>query len=237
MSHRTWYLDCGPEDVGDRAILVGDRGRAARVADHLEDVRWLNEDRGLATATGVRKGTEVTVSAFGMGAPVAAVVLHELRDIGVQTFLRLGTVIGLEPVQPGDLVIADGAVREEATSGSYVPAGYPAVGDFELGGALRDAADRAGVAARAGLVCSSDGFYTDMLGAHERHERLRALGVLALDMETSAVLAVARALGGRAASLCAATVDGRTSERLPPPEREAAEDALVEVGLDALLGS
>jgi uridine phosphorylase len=93
------------------------------------------------------------------------------------------------------------------------------------------------VAARAGLVCSSDGFYTDMLGAHERHERLRALGVLALDMETSAVLAVARALGGRAASLCAATVDGRTSERLSPPEREAAEDALVEVGLDALLRS
>ena len=43
-----------------------------------------------------------------------------------------------------------------------------------------------------------------------------------------------RALGARAASLCAATVDAATSARLPAPEREAAEDAIVRIGLDAL---
>jgi uridine phosphorylase len=235
LSDSAWYLNCSADDVGDRAILVGDRSRVGRVAELLDDVRWLNEDRGLTTATGVRDGRRVTVSAFGMGAPIAAVVLHELHDIGVRTFLRLGTVMGLDPVQLGDLVIADGAVREESTSAGYVPAGYPAVGDFDLGAALRAATDAAGAAWHAGLVCSSDGFYTEMLGAHERHERLSALGVLALDMETSAILAVGRALGSRAASLCVATVDARTSDRLPAAEREAAEDALVRIGLDALL--
>jgi uridine phosphorylase len=235
LSDRAWYLNCSADDVGDRAILVGDRSRVGRVAELLEDVRWLNEDRGLTTATGVRGGSRVTVSAFGMGAPIAAVVLHELHDIGVRTFLRLGTVMGLDPVRLGDLVIADGAVREESTSAGYVPSGYPAVGDFDLGAALRAAADAAGVAWHAGLVCSCDGFYTEMLGAHERHAQLRRLGVLALDMETSAILAVGRALGSRAASLCAATVDAHTSDRLPAAEREAAEDALVRIGLDALL--
>lgn len=234
MSDTAWYLGCGPDDVGESAILVGDRDRVARVAAQLDDVRWLNEDRGLTTATGSRNGARITVSAFGMGAPIAAVVLHELRDLGVRTFLRLGTAMGLDPVRLGDLVIADGAVREEGTSGRYVPSGYPAVGDFDLGAALRAAADGTGIRWHAGLIWSGDGFYTDMLGAHERHERLRALGVLALDMETSAILAVARALGARAGSLCVATVDGWTSDRLPAGEREAAEDALVQVGLDAL---
>ncbi len=47
-------------------------------------------------------------------------------------------------------------------------------------------------------------------------------------------LLLSRALGCRAASLCAATVDAATSARLATPEREAAEDAIVRIGLDAL---
>jgi uridine phosphorylase len=234
LSERAWYLNCEAGDVGDSAILVGDRGRVGRVAALLDDTRWLNEDRGLTTVTGVRDGRRVTVSAFGMGAPIAAVVLHELHQLGVRTFLRLGTVMALAPVEMGDLVIADGALRAESTSGTYVPDGYPAVGDFDLGSALRTSAEAAGMRHHAGLVASYDGFYTQMAGALAEHERLRSLGVLAVDMETSAVLAVGRALGSRAASLCAATVDAATSARLAAPEREAIEDALVRVGLDAL---
>jgi len=234
LNTRAWYLNCEADEVGDRAILVGDRGRVPRVAELLTDVRWLNEDRGLTTVTGTSNGHRVTVSAFGMGAPIASVVLHELHQLGVRAFLRLGTVMALAPVQLGDVVIADGAVRAESTSATYVPEGYPAVGDFELGAALRSAAEAAGVPWRAGLVASYDGFYTQMAGALTEHERLRGLGVLAVDMETSAILAVARALGGRAASLCAATVDAATSTRLATAEREAAEDAMVRVGLDAL---
>jgi uridine phosphorylase len=234
LSERAWYLNCEAGDVGDRAILVGDRGRVARVAELLDDTRWLNEDRGLTTVTGERDGQRITVSAFGMGAPIATVVLHELHDLGVRTFLRLGTVMALAPVQMGDVVIADGALRAESTSATYVPDGYPAVGDFALGGALRTAADAAGARWHAGLVASYDGFYTQMAGALGEHDRLRRLGILAVDMETSAVLAVARALGSHAASLCAATVDAATSARLASPDREAAEDALVRIGLDAL---
>jgi uridine phosphorylase len=236
LSDRAWYLNCAAADVGDRAILVGDRARVARVAERLEDVRWLNEDRGLTTVTGARDGHRITVTAFGMGAPIATVVLHELHQLGVRTFLRLGTVMALAPVEMGDLVIADGAVRGESTSATYVPDGYPAVGDFELGAALRAAAGAAGADWRAGLVASYDGFYTEMAGAAEQQERLRALGVVALDMETSAVLAVGRALGSRAASLCAATVDAATGARLAAPERDAAEHAIVRIGLDALTG-
>jgi uridine phosphorylase len=234
LTQRTWYLNCGAEDVGDRAILVGDRERVGRVAARLTDVRWLNEDRGLTTATGRLGDRTITVSAFGMGAPIAAIVLHELRSLGVGAFLRLGTVMSLPPVEMGDLVIADGAVRGESTSAGYVPDGFPAVGDHELGAALRSAAGAAGARWHAGLVDSRDGFYTHMLGAGDRHATLAELGVLALDMETSAILAVGRALGARAGSLCAATVDAVTGERLDAEPREEVEERLVDVGLEAL---
>ena len=170
-----------------------------------------------------------------MGAPIAAVVLDELRRLGVRTFLRLGTVMCLAPTRLGDLVIADAAIRDEGTSAAYVPRGYPAAADHDLCEALRRSADAAGAPWRAGLVESADGFYPQMLDAPERHESLRALKVLALDMETSAVLAIGRALGASAGSLCVATVEARDGSRLPAAERAAAEDRLVDIGLEALL--
>ena len=234
MSKRAWYLNCTDVDVAEHAILVGDRGRVALAAERLDDARILNEDRGLTTATGTYRGVRVTVSAFGMGAPIAAVVLDELHQLGVRTFLRLGTVMSLPPARPGELVVADAAIRSESTSAAYVPDGYPAVADHDLGVALRNALRADGGPWRSGLVDSTDGFYPSMLRARGRQRRLGELGVVALDMETSALLAVGRALGVRAGSLCAATVDGPQATKLAPPERAELERRLVDVGLAAL---
>ena len=242
MTQTAWYLGCGPEGVGDRAILVGDRGRVGLVAEHLESPEWLNEDRGLTTVTGGYRGKRVTASAFGMGAPIAAVVLHELRALGVHTFVRLGTVMCLPPAGLGHLVLADGAIRGESTSGTYVPGGFPAVGDHELCAALRRRLGEGDRAWTAGLVASYDGFYTELFALEKerqpdieaRQKVLATLGVVATDMETSAVLAVGRALGARSASLCLASVDGRTREKLGGDEREDGERDLISVGLDAI---
>jgi uridine phosphorylase len=242
VSQKAWYLRCGPDDVGDRAILVGDRGRIGVVAEHLHDTRWLNEDRGLTTVTGTYRGWQVTVSAFGMGAPIAAVVMHELAQLGVRTFVRLGTVMCLPPAQMGDLVLASGALRAESTSATYAPPGEPAVPDAVLQQALRRAATGMDRMLREGTVGSYDGFYTQMAAVDSRWEtavtqersRLRETEGIAMDMETSTVLVVGSALGVRAASLCAATVDGMNLDRLAHEERLDLENDLVSVGLDAL---
>ena len=74
-----------------------------------------------------------------MGGPIAAIVLHELFDLGVRTFLRIGTAMAMPPAKLGDFVLADGGVRSDGTSRTYAPIGYPAVADFDLGAALRAA--------------------------------------------------------------------------------------------------
>lgn len=238
----SWYLKCRPEDVGDRAVLVGDRGRVAKAAELLDRPRWFGKERGLTTVTGEFQGTTVTVAAFGMGAPVAAVVLHELAGLGVRTFLRLGTTLAVGPTQLGDLVLAEGAVRHESTSATYLPMNYPAVADYELSSALRAGLASSSCGWRSGLYVSFDGFYTQMFAAEPEREpgiaaqlgELVRHGVCAVDMETSTVLVASRALGARAGSLCLASVDGVTQAKLPAQPRTEAERELLRVGLTAL---
>jgi len=235
VSQTAWYLGCGSDDVGDRALLVGDRGRVAVVADQLDDPVWLNEDRGLTTVTGTYAGRRITVSAFGMGAPIAAVVLHELADLGVGAALRVGTVMAVAPTQMGELVIADGAVRGESTSAAYAPQGYPALADHALGNALRRAAAGIDREVRTGLIASYDGFYPTMaVWRKNANAAAPQPGIVAVDMETSALLVVGRILGVTTGSLCLATVDQQTGQMLAAGEREAGERDLVTCGLEAL---
>ncbi|THG33216.1 nucleoside phosphorylase [Naasia lichenicola] len=239
--NNAWYLRCGPDDVGESAVLVGDRGRVHLAAELMKDAVILNEDRGLTTATGFFDGERITVSAFGMGAPIATVVLHELAGLGVRRFVRLGTVMTLGETRLGEFVIAHGAVRGESTSASYLPIEFPAVPDFALTRELEAAVQAAELPTRSGIYASYDGFYTEMfetgLGAEpvsQRYERLAKAGVVAADMETSALFVAARALGVAAGSLCLASVAGDTNEKMQHAERVAAEAQLLRAGFAAL---
>lgn len=234
-----WYLHCTPDQVGEDAIIVGDRGRVLLATELLDDAVLLNEDRGLTTATGSYRGRRITVSAFGMGAPIAAVVVEELASIGVKRVLRLGTVMTAGPTELGDLVVAHGAIRGEGTSAAYLPVEYPAVPDFELTARAEAAARATGRPVSTGIYDTADGFYTELMrrddpeGQAALVARRAAQHVVGTDMETSAVFVVARARGIAAASLCLASVNGRDFSKLDPEPRREAELELLRAGFEA----
>ena len=243
MSRSAWYIGCSEEEVGEAAILVGDPARIDRIAEHLDNPHFVEENRGLRTVTGGRGAQRVTVSAFGMGGPIAAIVLHELFDLGVRRFLRIGTAMAMPPAQLGDFVLADGAVRGEGTSRTYAPIGYPAVADFELGVALRAALSRRKVSWRAGLFGTYDGFYTVMFALSQgekqmidgMRDQISRLGLIATDMETATLLTAGRILGAQTASLCLGTVDGLTQEKISSQALDASERDMFEIALDAIV--
>jgi len=245
MTRSSWYIGCREDEVGEAAILVGDRARVDRIARHLGAPHFVEENRGLRTVTGTFAGRRITVSAFGMGGPIAAIVLHELFDLGLRNFLRIGTAMIMPPAKLGDFVLADGAVRSEGTSRTYAPIGYPALADFDLSAALRAALIRHKTSWRAGIFGTYDGFYTEMfaLSAGEKkmidgmREEIRRLRLIATDMETATLLTAGRVLGARAASLCLGTVDGLTQEKIGAGELEAQERALFEIALEAITAS
>ncbi|MDE1949383.1 MAG: nucleoside phosphorylase [Burkholderiales bacterium] len=241
---RAWYLGCTAAEVAPRALLVGDPQRVERIARRLDEVRRPPEQRGLATVSGRFRGCPVTVSAFGMGAPIAAIVMHELFDLGVRRFIRIGTAMATAPVELGDFVLADAAYRGEGTSASYARAGYPASADFELGVEMRRALRVLGSRPwHAGLFGSYDGFYTEMFALDETRPRpsqalladFDELGLLAADMETSALLTAGRRLGAQTASLCVASVDAKSRRKLDAERMAAAEQDLFTVALAALV--
>ena len=240
-----WYLGLKSGDVASRCILVGDRARVDMFGAHLTDARLLSDRRGLRTVGGTFQGVPVTVSAFGMGAPIAAVLLEELAAIGVRVALRAGTAMSLAPdrLPLGTFIVAHAALRAEGTSLTYAPLGYPAAADPLLVRAVVEVLKASNLPHQVRIIATADGFYSEMLAptpdraapVDKRHEEFRRLGVLAVDMETSTLMVVGSLLGIRAGSVCLVSVDGPGRALLDDEPRQAGEQQLVEVALQALI--
>ena len=142
-----------------------------------------------------------------LGAPAAAMAIEAAADRGVRTLIGLGFCGAIaSDLGCGDLLVPTGAVAGDGVSAAYCPERYPAVADRALVAALhRSAADAApsdgladGLVLHDGLVHSVDAVF---LQDSALIERCRALRVAGIDMETSAVLTVARICGIRAATV------------------------------------
>ena len=189
------------------AILPGDPGRVEKIAAYLENARFLGQNREYTTWVGETAGEKVLVMSTGMGGPSTAIGVEELYQTGVRTMIRVGTCGGMaEKVMGGDLVIANGAIRMEGTSKEYVDIAFPAVADFEVTGALRQAAKDLGAKFHLGVVQCKDSFY----GQHDpgrmpcgrelvdKWDMWLKAGCLASEMESAALYIVAQILGVRA---------------------------------------
>jgi uridine phosphorylase len=145
-----------------------------------------------------------------MGGPSVAIGVEELRELGVHTFLRVGTCGATQPgIKMGDLIIATAAVRTEGTADSYVPKAYPAVADYEVVTALLESARELGAVHHLGIIRAVDALYSDLLpdtmpdGPRLREElRMWArAGVIANDMESSTLFVLASIRRVRAGSI------------------------------------
>ncbi len=239
---RAWYLGCNADQVADRVILLGDPGRVLRLSQHLSNVEQVSVNRGLNTVTGWYEDCRITLSAFGMGAPIAAIVLHELAELGSRVFLRLGTCIGLAPVNVGDIVIAKDAKPREGTSAAYAPKAATSIAHPDIVRVLSEVAAGSPDDFHLATFASYDAFYQDMFAldgkskqrVRKNFENLTRDGVSAIDMETSAILTVGSVLGCKAGSLCAATVDSLTREKITTANLQKIETVLMTIALDSL---
>jgi uridine phosphorylase len=150
------------------------------------------EQRARCITIGSYQGHRVGVLAPTLGGPAAAMALDAAASRGVRNVLGLGFCGGIaSELSCGDLLLPLAAVAADGASQTYAPERFPAVADPDLLAAAR-AADPA---ARVGLVWSGDGVLTQD-DAFAR--RCAQLGVAGVDMETAAVLTVARLRGVRA---------------------------------------
>lgn len=232
------HIGAEPGQIAPTVLLPGDPLRARWIArTFLDDAVCHSEVRGMLGYTGSWRGRPVSVQGSGMGQPSMSIYVNELfDDYDVQTVVRVGSCGALtERVALRDLVIASGACTDSSMNRlRFHGLDYAPVADFGLLRAAYDAASaRDDVTAHVGLILSGDTFY------NPRPELTAPMvdhGVLAVEMEASALYTLAAAQGRRALAICTVSDHVVTGEETTSQEREETFGAMVEVALEAALG-
>lgn len=236
MDRQEWLslLDLAEDDVPQLLVTEGtwwrERAREARLA-LLTDVREL----GMPDLWWGRRADGVPVAwCPAYGAARAVEPVHVLGVCGTPVAVQVGSCGGLQPhLRTGDVLVPSRATIGEGASRYYGATGVAAADDglvARAAQALRDRGHR---------VHTGPSVTTEALLAQPDAlvREWAAAGHLGVDLETSAVLSAARAVGVRAASLLFVwdELPGRSwTDPFSPAEREAqlrAEAAVFEVAL------
>lgn len=192
------------------AILPGDPGRVGKIAKYLESPKKIGVNREYTAYLGNISGEKVLVISTGMGGPSTAICIEELKNIGIEYLIRVGTCGGMQQnVFPGDIIIPTGAIRQEGTSKEYVPIEFPAVADFDLVENLKNSTEKLGFNYHLGVVHCKDSFYGQhqperMPVGYELKNKWEAwikAGALASEMETATLFTVSSVLKMKAAAV------------------------------------
>lgn len=240
---KQFHIHCAVGDVGKYVFLPGDPGRCKSIAAYFNDPVHIGMNREYNIYTGTLLGEKVSVCSTGIGGPSASIAMEELTAIGADTFIRIGTCGGIDlSVQPGDVVVATGAIRYEHTSMEYAPLEFPAVPDFDITAALKAAGEDLGYRVHTGVVQCKDSFYGQHSPErspvfHELQQKWESwirLGVKASEMESAALFVVAAALHVRCGS-CFHVVWNQEREKrnMFMPMTEDTSGA-IKVGIEAM---
>jgi uridine phosphorylase len=207
---KKYHVGLAQGEVGEYVLVPGDPGRTPMIAKFLDGAHEVAFNREYRTFTGTVAGVPVSTISSGMGGPSVAIAVEELSELGVHTFLRVGTFGAAQPeIKMGDLVIAEGSVRTEGTPNGYVPVEYPALASRDVVNALVAAAKAAGAPHHLGVIRSVDALYSDLVPdqmprSTELKEEMAMwarAGVLGNEMESSTLFVVARIRRRRAGTL------------------------------------
>ena len=154
------HIRCKQGDVAPYVLIPGDPGRAKRIAETFDTMEKIAENREYVVYTGEKDGVRLTVCSTGIGGPSTAIAMEELAKLGCHTFIRVGSAGGRrEDLKIGSSVIVNAAVRAEGTSKVYLPEIYPAIANFDVTLALREAAGELKEEVFMGTSLTRDAYY------------------------------------------------------------------------------
>jgi len=195
-------LPKGPGWVStDEAVLVPSRFAAPLQAfwavicysedcfNALTEAVGLEDDAPRLTGSRYGKaGKDVAVYWASFGAPAAGMLTEALIASGVKRIIMLGMAGSISPASRiGDVVLPTWGIREEGTSCHYFPSGVDVGVSHHLLDKLKQWMTDQGVAYREGGVWTTD---TPFRETRDKVERYAERGVLAVEMECTALMAI-----------------------------------------------
>ena len=227
------------------AIVPGDPERVRKIAEMLDNPRFLACHREFTSWLAELDGHPIVICLTGIGGPSTSIAVEELAQLGIRTFLRIGTTGAIQPhIHVGDILITTAAVRLDGASLHFAPMEFPAVADFTCTTALVAAAEAMQVRQHIGITASSDTFYP----GQERYdtysgrvvERFRgsmaewqAMGVMNYEMESATLLTMCASQGLRA-GMVAGVIVNRTQREIPDAAAmKSTESQAVQIVIEA----
>jgi DeoD family purine-nucleoside phosphorylase len=230
-----FHIKCKPEEVSRYVFCPGSQRRAKRIAEQFDEMRLVNDSRGIVVYSGTYKGIPLTSCGTGMGGPVVAICMEELSHLGADTFVRVGSCgVFQDGQQPGDIIIATGTIRAGGTSRDYLPIEFPAVPTYEVLRTLVDTAEALDIPYTTGVGIAGDAFY----GPREPWEPglLKQAGIVSVEMESDTLFTVGQYRGLRTGAMYAS--DGTNQEIKPEWGEEQylqGEKDMITVALEAMV--
>ncbi|MER1840459.1 uridine phosphorylase [Proteus mirabilis] len=211
------------------AIVPGDPKRVEKISKLMDNPAHLASLREYTSWRGEIDGKAVIVCSTGIGGPSTSIAVEELAQLGIRTFLRIGTTGAIqEHINVGDILVTTAAVRLDGASLHFAPMEFPAVSDFECMNALYKAAKDNGSTVHVGVTASSDTFYP----GQERYDTYtgrvvrrfkgsmkewQEMGVMNYEMESATLLTMCASQGLRA-GMVAGVIVNRTQQEIPDAE-------------------
>src|SRR5439155_13519928 len=228
------HIRAEPGEYAEACLLPGDPLRAKYIAEtYFDNPVEKNSERGLLGYTGTYEGKPVSLQGTGMGCPGATIVFEELIQLGCKRLIRVGTCGGLQPHHAlGDVIVALTAVPADSTAMHLVAnePHCPTASWSVIHGAVHTAKE-IGQEIHVGPIVSSDLFYNPDDGQYERWSKR---GVLAVEMEASALFTVGAIRGIETGCLLTVSdivVEGEF-KRISDDDLRAAVDRMTKIALD-----
>ncbi len=230
----TPHIEAQYGEIAETVLMSGDPLRAKFIADtFFENPVLFNDVRGMLGYTGTYRGKRVSVMGHGMGIPSIGIYSYELYNFyGVNTIIRVGSAGSYShDLHIGDLVIAQGACTDSNYGAQFgLPGTFAPIADFDLLRAAANACDARGLHYKVGNILSSDVFYSDT----PQTDRWVKMGVLAVEMEASALYMNAARAGKRALVICTISDHVLTGEVTSSEERQTTFTNMMEVALEII---
>jgi purine-nucleoside phosphorylase len=233
MSVPTPHITAKKEDFAKTVLMPGDPLRSKFIAENfLENAVLVNNVRGVQGYTGYYKGKRVSVMASGMGMPSIGIYSYELFNFyDVSSIIRVGSCGAFLPeLKPCDIILAQGSCTDSHFADQYnLPGTFAPIADFGLLRKAVDECERLGVNYRVGNILATDVFYNDSYNSLDWAK----LGVLGVEMESTALYCNAARAGKKALCICSVSDSFVNPDyNLSAEERQTAFTKMMEIALE-----
>ncbi|PQD97018.1 purine-nucleoside phosphorylase [Pradoshia eiseniae] len=229
------HIGAKENEIAETVLLPGDPLRAKYIAEtFLENPVCYNEVRNMFGYTGTYKGKRVSVQGTGMGVPSISIYVNELMaSYNVQKLIRVGTCGAIQKdVKVRDVILAmTSSTDSNMNKLLFDGIDFAPTANFDLLKKAYDTGIQKGLNLKVGNVFTADQFYNDKAN----HELWAKYGILAIEMETTALYTLAAKYGRQALSILTVSDHILTGEETTAEERQTTFNDMIEVALDAAI--